>query len=90
MEEPALAAELKRLALACWSVFALDGYARVDFRVDRAGAPFILEVNVNPCLSDDAGFAASALEAGIGYDAMIGRIVEASLRRLPRPDALCI
>jgi D-alanine-D-alanine ligase len=89
-EEPALAVELRRLALACWSVFALDGYARVDFRVDRAGAPFILEVNVNPCLSDDAGFAASALEAGIGYDAMIGRIVEASLRRLPRPDALCI
>ena len=89
-EEPELAVELRRLALACWSVFALDGYARVDFRVDRAGAPFILEVNVNPCLSDDAGFAASALEAGIGYDAMIGRIIEASLRRLPRPDALCI
>ena len=89
-EEPELAAELKRLALACWSVFALDGYARVDFRVDRADAPFILEVNTNPCLSDDAGFAASAIEAGIGYDAMIGRVIEASLRRLPRPEALCI
>ena len=61
---------------------ALDGYARVDFRVDRAGAPFILDVNVNPCLSEDAGFAASALEAGIGYDAMIGSIIEASLGRL--------
>jgi hypothetical protein len=37
---------------------------------------------MNPCLSADAGFAASALEAGIGYDEMIGRIVEASLGRL--------
>ena len=34
-EEPELAAELKRLALACWDLFRLDGYARVDFRVDR-------------------------------------------------------
>jgi D-alanine-D-alanine ligase len=81
-EDPKLAAELIRLSLACWSVFALDGYARVDFRVDPAGAPFILEVNMNPCLSDDAGFAASALEAGIGYDAMIARVIEASLGRL--------
>lgn len=81
-QEPELAASLRRLALACWSVLALDGYARVDFRVDRAGAPFILDVNVNPCLSEDAGFAASALEAGIGYDAMIGSIIEASLGRL--------
>lgn len=80
--EPKLAAELTRLALACWSLFNLNGYARVDFRVDRAGAPYILEVNMNPCLSADAGFAASALEAGIDYDAMIARIAQASLGRL--------
>jgi D-alanine-D-alanine ligase len=67
------------------------GYARVDFRVDRAGAPFILEVNMNPCLSSDAGFAASALEAGIAYDEMIRRIVEDKLGRLkPSPDVLRI
>ena len=81
-DAPELAAELTRLALACWELFDLDGYARVDFRVDRTGAPFILEVNMNPCLSDDAGFAASALEAGIDYDAMIARIIQASLGRL--------
>ena len=81
-EEPELAAELTRRALACWDLFGLDGYARVDFRVDSAGAPFILEVNMNPCLGFDAGFAASAEEAGISYDALVGRIVEASLGRL--------
>jgi D-alanine-D-alanine ligase len=81
-EQPKLAAELTRLAAACWSLFKLSGYARVDFRVDRSGAPFILEVNMNPCLSLDAGFAASALEAGLGYDEMIGRLVEAPMGRL--------
>jgi D-alanine-D-alanine ligase len=81
-EQPKLAAELTRLAAACWSLFKLSGYARVDFRVDRSGAPFILEVNMNPCLSPDAGFAASALEADLGYDEMIGRLVEAPMGRL--------
>ncbi|MFO7477243.1 MAG: ATP-grasp domain-containing protein [Methyloceanibacter sp.] len=80
--EPELAAELIRLAFACWDLFEVDGYARVDFRVDDAGAPFILEVNMNPCLGADAGLAASAEQAGLGYDALIGRIVEASLGRL--------
>ena len=81
-DAPELAAELTRLALACWELFNLDGYARVDFRVDGTGAPFILEVNMNPCLSADAGFMASALEAGIDYDAMIARLIQASLGRL--------
>ncbi|MGH6832723.1 MAG: D-alanine--D-alanine ligase family protein [Methyloceanibacter sp.] len=81
-EEPAFAAELTRLALACWKLFGLNGYARVDFRMDEAGAPFILEVNMNPCLGLDAGFAASAVEAGLSYDELIGRIVETSLGRL--------
>lgn len=78
-EEPALATELTRLALACWDLFGVDGYARVDFRVEPFGVPFILEVNMNPCLGTDAGFAASAKEAGLSYDALIGRIVEARL-----------
>jgi D-alanine-D-alanine ligase len=81
-EEPELAAEITRLAVACWDLFGLSGYARVDFRADHTGAPLILEVNMNPCLNADAGFAASAFEAGLDYDAMIGRLVEASLGRL--------
>ena len=81
-EEPVLARKLTRLALACWDLFELDGYARVDFRVDREGKPFILEVNMNPCLGRDAGFAASAAAMGLSYEDLISRIVEASLGRL--------
>ncbi len=81
-DEPELAAKLNGLALACWHLFALSGYARVDFRLDKRGEPAILEVNMNPCLSPDAGFAAAAQVAGLSYEAMISLIVEASLGAL--------
>lgn len=75
--EEALFAELERLALAAWQLFALSGYARLDFRVDRAGKPVILEVNANPCLAADAGFCAAAAEAGMSHTDVIGHIVKA-------------
>lgn len=72
---------LAELALATWRLFDLVGYARVDFRVDGAGQPWILELNVNPCLSPDAGFAAAAARAGLDYDAMIEEIVSTARAR---------
>lgn len=75
--DDALVAEMSRQALACWRLFRLRGWARVDFRVDAAGRPFILEVNANPCLSPDAGFAAGLARAGIAYADAIGRIADA-------------
>lgn len=72
--------ELVRLSLAAWGAFELAGYARVDFRVSHAGAAVILEVNANPCLAPDAGFAAALQRAGIPFVRAIQRIVEAALR----------
>lgn len=65
--EPELAERAGELAGACWDLFGLEGYARVDFRVAADGVPVILEVNANPCLSPDAGFAAALAEAGIAF-----------------------
>jgi D-alanine-D-alanine ligase len=79
--EDALLARLQRLALACWEVFRLQGYARVDFRLDEAGRPWVLEVNANPCLSPDAGFAAAAARAGIAYPELVGQIAADGCRR---------
>ncbi len=70
-----LLAELKRLALACWGLFGLRGWARVDFRVDRLGRPWILEVNANPCLAADAGFVAAAARAGLDQKAVVAAIL---------------
>lgn len=70
-----LLAHLKEMALRCWKLFDLRGYARVDFRVDGEGRPWILEVNANPCLSPDAGFSAAALRAGLTFADVLGRII---------------
>jgi len=82
--EPELAERLGRVALDCWALFRLDGYARVDFRVDERGRPWVLEVNANPCLSPDAGFAAALAEAGIRYEAAVARLIDDALERAPR------
>ncbi len=73
--DAALLARLKELALKCWRLFNLRGYARVDFRVDREGRPWILEVNANPCLSPDAGFAAATIRAGLTVPEVLKRII---------------
>ena len=70
-----LLARLKELAIRCWKLFDLKGYARVDFRVDKAGNPWILEVNTNPCLSPDAGFHAATLQAGLTFSEVLKRII---------------
>lgn len=70
--------QLKELARECWTAMGLAGYARVDFRVDNAGRPWILEVNANPCLSPDAGFAAAATRGGLAFEDVVRRILEAA------------
>lgn len=84
---------LQELAQNCWEVFGLRGYARVDFRVDDDGQPWILEVNANPCLSPDAGFAAALARAGMPFnDAMAAILTDTgslSSYRSLEPDGQC-
>lgn len=69
---------LRELALQCWTHFGMRGYARVDFRIDQDGQPWVLEVNANPCIAPDAGFAAAIKQAGISYDEAVRRILDAA------------
>jgi len=71
---------LQTLAVECWGLLDLAGYARVDFRVDSRSQPWILEVNANPCLSPDAGFAAALERAGLPLASAIQWIIEDALR----------
>ncbi len=73
--------ELRAIARRCWDYFGLGGYARVDFRVDEAGRPWVLEINTNPCLSPDSGFYAAAERAGLTYTDVVKRIVDDCLSR---------
>jgi D-alanine-D-alanine ligase len=75
-----LISDLREIALRCWHLFSLSGYARVDFRVDKNSKPWVLEINSNPCLSPDAGFAAALQHANIKYHEAIGLIIENALK----------
>lgn len=85
--------ELERLSKECWRVFGLRGYARVDFRVDSEGHPWILEVNANPCMSPDAGFSAAVARSGLAYEDAVERILKVCLPNEPPKrhlsDAMC-
>jgi D-alanine-D-alanine ligase len=72
--EPRLANAMRTACEQVWKLFGLTGFARVDFRVDQDGMPLILEINTNPCISPDAGFAAAAAEAGMSYEDLIEAI----------------
>ncbi|MBN1475101.1 MAG: ATP-grasp domain-containing protein [Syntrophaceae bacterium] len=71
---------LQEISLRCWKLFGLRGYARVDFRVDKSGKPWVLEINTNPCLSPDAGFAAALEQASLKYHEAIALIIQDALK----------
>jgi D-alanine-D-alanine ligase len=71
---------LQATALACWRCFGLAGYARVDFRVAADGIPYVLEINSNPCIAPDAGFAAALARADISFGDAVARIIADSHR----------
>ena len=70
--------QLSIISLRCWELFKLKGYARIDFRIDLHGNPWVLEVNANPCLAPDSGFVAAAQQAGLSFDQVIERIINAA------------
>jgi D-alanine-D-alanine ligase len=80
---------LRELAEQCWDLFGLRDYARVDFRVDDSGRPWVLEVNANPCLSADAGFMAAAGRHGLKAEQVIERIVAAGFARCAGKEPVC-
>jgi D-alanine-D-alanine ligase len=74
------AARAQHLARRVYRTLDLSGYARIDFRMDEAGKLFVLEANPNPQLSYGEEFAESAEKAGLSYEAVLQRIINAGLQ----------
>lgn len=81
-EDEELLRKVRAAAIAAWHLCGLEGYARVDLRLDEDGEPRVLEVNANPCLAADAGFMAAAARAGLSGQEVVRRIL-AAVRRAP-------
>ncbi len=59
----------------------LDGYARIDYRLDTNGDLYFLEANPNPEIAQREEFAEAALSAGYAYPDLLQKILNLGLRR---------
>ena len=57
-------------------------FGRVDFRVDQAGNPYVLEINPLPNLGPDDVFVLFAKVKGMSYNQIINKIMDEALTRL--------
>jgi D-alanine-D-alanine ligase len=79
--EPELAEQAAELALETYGMLGCAGFARVDLMLDgAAGRLEVLEVNVIPGLTETSLLPQAAEAAGIGFDELIERILQAAQR----------
>ncbi|MCX6711427.1 MAG: ATP-grasp domain-containing protein [Candidatus Woesearchaeota archaeon] len=75
-------AEEKEIIKQCkkaYKAIGCKGYGRVDLRL-KNGIPYILEVNPNPDLSEDAALSNIARESGMTYNDLIKKIIDLAIK----------
>jgi len=78
-----LAANIQHLAKRTYRALELSGYARIDFRLDASGIPYVIEANPNPQLAEQEDFAQSAKKAGMKYPDLLERIMSLGIQWRP-------
>jgi D-alanine-D-alanine ligase len=79
-----VAARAHELALETYRVLGCYGFARVDLMLDDAtGELTVLEANVIPGLTETSLLPLAAEAAGIGFEALIARVLELAVARAP-------
>lgn len=73
--------KVEETALAAFEAMNCRDYARVDIRLSEEGTPYVIEVNPNPDISTDSGFARAAKAAGLSYGNLLSTIAEFALLR---------
>lgn len=81
-----LTAELQSVAVRAYGAIGCRDYARVDVRVGTDGNIKVLEVNPNPDISADAGFARAGKASGLAYPRLISEIVKTAFERYSLED----
>jgi len=69
-------AELRALSLRAFRLLGCSGWGRVDLMLDRAGKPWLLEVNTAPGMTGHSLVPMAARAAGLSYEDLCLRILE--------------
>lgn len=80
--DPLLKRRIERVALKAYRALHLRDYGRIDLRV-RQGVPYVLDINANPDVTTDGGFARSARMAGFDYGQAMAHILKLAAQRMP-------
>jgi len=85
--EPALEAELARLAVRAYEALECLDWARADFRLDAAGTPRFLEMNPLPTFARDGSFGILAELEGRPLEHLLADLLATALARLNLPTS---
>ena len=78
---PREAERIRALAVAAFRAIDCAGMARVDFLLDHAGGIFLNEINTHPGFTTISMFAKLWEAGGVGYPALLDRLIELALER---------
>lgn len=72
---------VQQLAIEAFKAVGCFDIARVDFRIDESGNPYILEINSLASLGKGGSYVFAANHIGLDYDKLIVRLVEVASQR---------
>lgn len=73
--------KMRELAIKAYKSVDCRDFGRVDFRVDKKGKPYVLEVNPLPSFSVEDVFPMTAEAHGIDYKKLVLKIIDFGLKR---------
>jgi D-alanine-D-alanine ligase len=69
---------LRELCLRAFRILGCRGWGRVDLMLDRAGNPYLLEINTAPGMTDHSLVPMAARAVGLSYEDLCLKILEAA------------
>jgi D-alanine-D-alanine ligase len=86
---PAATERAQELALATYRLLGCYGFARVDLMLEEgSGDCYVLEAQAIPGLTETSLLPQAAEAAGMGFDQLVGRVLELAFERAERPAAV--
>ena len=79
-KDKAIVTEIEKICRKCWNSFGFKGYVRIDFRMGADRIPMVIDLNLNPCISESGGFIAATRKAKLKFVDVIGQIVEEAMK----------